>query len=892
MITTPIADRRRLLGCVGLAALCGLTLTAAGGAHAQTAEPTADEVEAVTVTGTRIRGGTVASPVVVIGQEEIRARGAATAEEIINLLPQNLSALNSSSFASKNQSTESLGESAPNLRGLGTNATLVLINGRRVAGSASFDGSTFNLSSIPANAIERVEVLLDGASAIYGSDAIGGVINVILKTDLPSRFETTVRQEIGENGADRTSLSQVISHDWSGGRMIATLGYSKTDPVRTADYGLSSMDYRDRGGDDFRITSFSQPGVVYGYGALPASSAGVVYTPADLSDANIVPVSILPLYLRPEGEQSSATVYLEQTVSQKLRLYVDALYSRTDTRQIGQAPSVSFAYVPETNAFNRFGEDVFVSYLFANEVERGVLPRNTSRSRDERFHINLGGEYSLPIRDWSLDAYAVFSRETSESSSRGLDLFSDAFADALAGATLATALNLFGNGSAQNDALLSSLVGDTGTLTNESRVTGANLGLSGGLITLPAGEVRFAAGAEFRREVLDYSGSPTSAMTFNTDTLPRDITSVYAQVDVPLLKDKAFARRLSLTLAGRWEEYALAGDFDSDGAADDDRSFSQFSPQVGLLWQPFTALRLRATYGESFRTPDPRQLFLPTQLFPDTIPLLDYAAPGGPDIAFVTLSSGGNPDLQPETARTWTLGFDYAPQDKPWNVRVGYNVTRFENLLGNTVDLLFGDFAEYVFTHPDQFPGTAVRDAAGNLVQVNINAINLSSRVSETIDVGGEYAVDAGDLGLFTASFNATFTLRLDDELVPGLDAVARRDNITGADRYVAVASLNWTRRDWRANVAFTYRPSYGYAAFNTGEDRRADDYLKADASLGYTFDNTGSAWRDGVRITAGVRNLIGSEAGYVGAYSTTPYDSSRYDVRGRTGFLEIAKAF
>lgn len=227
----------------------------AGGAWAQSApQPTEAEraraaqpagetsvVESVEVTGSRLATGDPTSRVIVISKEEIQARGVTSVEQLIRTLPQNVNTIG----AVTNERARgplsnrgkvgvsqigSLGVSAANLGGLGAGNTLILVNGRRVAGAAGIEDGFANLNGIPLSAVERVEISIGGASAIYGADAIGGVINFILRKDFVGST-LTVQHEESSNDADNSRISLFSGYSWGSGNISGTIDYSRRKPV-------------------------------------------------------------------------------------------------------------------------------------------------------------------------------------------------------------------------------------------------------------------------------------------------------------------------------------------------------------------------------------------------------------------------------------------------------------------------------------------------------------------------------------------------------------------------------------------------------------------------------------------------------------------------------------
>ena len=252
------------------------------------------ELEEVVVTGTHIRGaGPVGSRMIVLDRQYIAESGYGRIEDVLATLPQN--------FNATNETTRTMGNANRGaeiqLRGLGPGTTLTLVNGRRQAAGGTFGAAT-DISSIPASAIDHIEILADGASAIYGSDAVGGVVNIILRKDFEGA-ESSVRLATAEGERDNLQASQLMGLNWGDGNLLAGYQFASHDFLRAGsrEYSAANGDYRAFGGSDFRVL-FSQyasnPGTILcPFGrtdcafnrpayAIPSEQDGVGLTPADL----------------------------------------------------------------------------------------------------------------------------------------------------------------------------------------------------------------------------------------------------------------------------------------------------------------------------------------------------------------------------------------------------------------------------------------------------------------------------------------------------------------------------------------------------------------------------------------------------------------------------------
>jgi iron complex outermembrane receptor protein len=480
-----------------------------------------------TGTGTHIRGNAdSAFPIWIYNREMIESSGASTLEQFIQTIPQNFnggaSETTLSSVSGGGNAANSVDATGVNLRGLGNDATLVLVNGHRVA-PGNTQGNFVDLSLIPLYAVERVEVVTDGASAIYGSDAVGGVVNIILGRNLDGA-ETRARYGAVTSGATRgTQIGQTLGHGWDSGSALLIYEYSDRTPLD---------------GDSRSYT--------------------------DLAPS--------PFMLLPEQVRHAGFLSVDDTVTPGIQLFADGSYSRRSTYNDRSPFDITQRTRSIINAYSASGGARF-------ELPRGA-------------QLELTGAYTSS------------------------DTHSNVFTVGPAAAA--------GSNRAQSD-----------ILSMDAKVDGK-------LFRLAAGDVRFAVGAQFRREGFTF----TDLLGGSEFSPSRRVTAAFSELRVPIF-GRGAANRLELTLADRVEHYS---DFGSTN-----------NPQVGLIWNPLLELKVRATYGTSFRAPLLNDLNpVPFQVVP--LPELDPAT-GGTTNALVVF--GGNPDLQPEKARTWTAGVDFTTSSAP-----------------------------------------------------------------------------------------------------------------------------------------------------------------------------------------------------------------------------------
>lgn len=381
----------------------------------------------ILVTGSRLRGGDQTSRLTVIDAKEIRDRGVTTVEELIRTLPQNVATIGAITnnrskgpFSSTTGNSGSrvvsdvgaLGVSAANLGGVGAGNTLILVNGRRIAGAAGIEQGYVNLNGIPLSAIERVEISTGGQSAIYGADAMGGVINFILKKDYVGTTISASRRETS-SGARDTRVSLYTGRAWGSGNVAATVEYGRSDPIVNAKTGYVTNNYSSYygGNSQFDRRSFNsgiQPGVAIqpavfdprtGQQISPQIGltvpAGFTGAPTQANLIQVSPTSArdyVPEFAGPKTSAVSATLNFEQKITDRLRIFATGLYTWARNSQPNAAFggfSVSLAPGQYYNPFPAFtfGSSAYgstVYYYPGSEIAAGELVpgdvRNTSKS--------------------------------------------------------------------------------------------------------------------------------------------------------------------------------------------------------------------------------------------------------------------------------------------------------------------------------------------------------------------------------------------------------------------------------------------------------------------------------------------------------------------------------
>jgi iron complex outermembrane receptor protein len=857
----------------------------AAAVEAPPASPSDDEaakLSELVVVGTRIHNVAPTSPVVTVDRGDIDRSGATTVQDVLAAVPQNYAGVDAASSRLSGGNTGLT--SQIDLRGLGSQATLTLINGRRVSSGAGDQGRAVDISMIPVSAIQRIDILTDGASALYGSDAIGGVVNIVLRRDFEGA-QTTVHRGWNGAGADNFLASQLVGANWSGGRAMAAVQYQSVEALEARKVGITTTDFTSRGGGDFRESPFGAPGTVLPGGFFagapfttltgpggspvflaalpPGNGRNLLLSSLRLNEANAG--DLVTEDLAPRQQSTSGYVTAEQDIG-KVTLFVDAAYSQRKTLN-RDTDVINFVTVPTTNAFTPFKEDVLVARDF-----REFGPTKF-RIDNEGWFANLGARGVLPWAGWTWEVIGSASRDQSERLFASIDFA--ALDTLLASSNPATAFNPFGDGSGPNAALPTV---DSG-FRAVTKLYSVATNVQGELWRLPAGPVRFAAGAEYRKEDLDGRGTESAAGQVLFDRASRDLTSVFGELYVPLVgvdRTAPLAKELALSLAVRSEHYSDFGD--------------TTNPKVGVLWRPTEELTFKANWGTSFRAPLLRELSQVPTTLPD-IGLVDPLKPGGPGVVFVTLVIGGNPNLEPETAETFTAGGEFKPAALPGaKLSVSYFHTDYEKRIRGLLDgLSVTTLLSFQSALP---PGIAVRDAAGNLTQLNLININSASTHLSGLDLGGEYRWTTGKAGDFLLRTSATVVLKNRDQLIAGAPVLDLKGRVGNPAKWRGRMDLIWNRDPWTASLAVNHTDGL----INDDADtrvvsRKVDAQTTVDVSAAVKLKSS-SAWLDAVTAQVGVTNLFDKLSPFVDGSENFGVDPRNFVINGRTVYLRLSKGF
>lgn len=863
---------------------------------APTVEPAADaatsEVDDIIVTGSRIRGvAPVGSNLIAVGRTDLVQSGATTTADVLRQVPQITSlGFNSEGSLGAAAASNITRASAPNLRGIGPTATLTILDGHRVS-TAGTQGQLVDPSFLPTLALERVEVIADGASAIYGSDAVAGVINLIPRKNFKGA-EVSTRLGDASNYWDY-QVAGIVGTNWGSGHVMVAADHTWNSALSAANRSYYTSDHRSFGGSSGQVTTCS-PGTANIGGtsyALPnGNGRNVQLSQLTPNTSNFCDAARLDTII-PETTRTSVYGYAEQELGGLVKLFAQGFYSKRNFSSTRSQPFLNNVAVPVTNPFMPLGvtpgTPVSVSYSLVSDVGSG-----TSRGYTEVYQGLAGAE--IEVSGFRIRASGSIGQGSDNETQRVVNNYY--LNAALADPNPATAFNPFGGPGANNPLTLANIFNGVSIIGGVSKLKTAELNIDGSLFTLPGGAVRIAAGGEYRKESL------TSVVTANLNpfsptaitqshSVSRDVKAVYGELFVPIFgADNATTgiQSLDLSLALRWEDYSDFG--------------TTTNPKVGVNWSPVGGLTFRGSYGTSFRAPslsesDANSSGAGIYQFPIPVP--------GRGLTNLVVLAGGNPNLSPEKATTWSVGFDLSPALVS-GLRI--NGTYFNIAYKNQIVDGFGLVTNYL-VEPQNYPNyiayagspnfAAFQQIVRNSGQTTpvpidysrVDAIvdarrqNIGTVNTDGLDLQVNYTRDTTSAGTFSVGANGTYFLNYETGNA-GLPLVDRNNTISYPARFTARGTLGWALGGFSTQATANY--TNGYKNTNSVLVPNVSSYTTIDLDVSYQFGDDAGNFARGFRIGLNARNLFDRNPPMVDIGNG--YDPSKASALGRIVALTVSK--
>lgn len=815
-----MTQRNPLAASVKQALMLGLVGSAAftGQAFAQDAAQAeeATTLDTIVVTGSRIRrvDTETATPVFTIDRQAIERTGAATIGDFLQDIP-------AISGAATNPSVNNgggTGAATVSLRGLGDERTLTLINGRRMVYS--------DINSIPVSAIARVEVLKGGASAIYGTDAIGGVVNFILKRDFDGGELSVGYGESSRSDGGRTNGN--VTYGWSGerGNVLLNLNYNDQEGVSAADRDYSRNALTLYSGS---VTVGGSSRTTTGRYSVPRASipAGTVNLagPGCGAGAN---VNLTRIEGRPGATWTDFRCFngatdlfnyqaignLQLTPQERAGVFFSGRFNVTDsatayseiytqsTRAFGQIAPLPFDARPGQDEVTISPQSVFWPFPgLTTGLVNNDLRLRLSAIGNRRFSFNTdvtqistGLEGAFGNTSWSYDIGMTYGKLEQTGLSTGYlftpalgaalgPSFRDASGVARCGTPSApigncTPVNFFGDLSSATDRAALAQISSPSINKTDTSLKNFYANLTGDLFELPAGTVGGAFGVEHRKEASSFEPSflavvdPTnytcliSSEACTTRAVGDfDVTEVYGEALIPLLADAPFAQNLSGIVGARWSDYSSFG--------------STTNWKVGLEWRPLDGLMVRGTLDKVFRAPTIGDLFqgesASSDSFSDPCNRWRGAAVGSPQrLACQNVATNGSfvqSDTQLSAIKGGNAGlqpeegkvFTYGViYDPSWLEGSSFSLDLWRVYLNETIGTVGTQTILNNCFNNGQFCNLYSRNAQGEILRLFDRNANVGRTDTKGFDVGMKYRLDDTDFGSFRVSLDTTYTAQFD----------------------------------------------------------------------------------------------------------------------------------
>lgn len=951
MKTTTAFRSTPLCSCI-LSAFGALASLTPSLAHAQAAAPDAGAVQRVEITGSSIKrvDAETSLPVQTVTREQIDKLGVTNTEQLLQNISANSSAGGMTSMQNAGQST--YGEATASLRGLGSQRTLVLVNGRRIANYAT-DGTAVDINSIPLSAIDRVEVLKDGASGVYGSDAVAGVINFILRKDFHGVEATAYLGKPTTSGGgkagkfglvagfgdiDTDHVSAMFSLDIAHDASIQ--GYQRKYANHAwSDDGLFDISATATGSirtfDPNILTSLNQGKAIYADGSglgnilgptSPTSTANNCAANGMSFDVNLNTCRYNPspyVPLTPDVTRVNVAGTLRGRINDDNEWFAELFASNAKTIISEQASPYSASFLATDPLFHKLGIDPVIvinpsspyypgSYIAASNhpevltsCNGGPCPVTVSyRALDGggRLHTDQSTLYHLAtgltgtIKEWDYDAtYSHNMSQVAESTQRG-------YQNQTQLVQLLSGNDAFNPYVAQQTPQLAAQILATnynGNIIKSSLTTDAiDLKVQHELMKLPGGPLAFAAGVSLRREAIDLRPSAAyqsgDVAGYGAAVLPfsasRNSQSVYGELDAPFLK------MLEADLSVRHDRYPNA---------------SSTNPKLSLKFRPLDQIAFRGAIGTGFREPSLPELDTP--LAPATTNIFKDPVTGVP--GQFNEQVGGNPKLVPEKSKQFSFGTILEPI-KGLSASIDYYHVKIDHAI---ISLDAQTVVNLAAAGNPVYAPLVSRDSSDNITNIIANNVNSGGVTTAGIDLDVKWQGVRTSAGQFGAELSGTWIQKYDLTTIDGTvqHSVGRTTDPTDSAinavtngglifRWRHALTVNWKYADFGLALTQNYQSGYRDAP-PASNDCDPTDYTPPDAppeichtgrrvSSFATYDM--QAQYDGVKnlsFRLGLKNLFNRQPFPVttnGIYFQTGYDPTWYDPHGRFVYASATYKF
>uniref|UniRef100_A0A486XQU6 TonB-dependent receptor n=1 Tax=Rheinheimera sp. BAL341 TaxID=1708203 RepID=A0A486XQU6_9GAMM len=832
-----------------------------------------EKIEKIQITGSRLKGVDMegANPVQVFSRDDLANRGYDTVSAFLRDLPQASSAGTFTENGGVGGADGApAGSSGVSLRGLGSSSTLVLVNGRRVAVDSFTNGfdSFVNVNSIPMSALERVEILTDGASSVYGSDAIAGVINFILRKEVEGHeVSASYGDDTASSDFGRTNLTYVGGFNTANSNTTVVIDYFDREALfnsdRPVEVTLKSS------------TRVSIDGVDY---AEPWCGNDVSNGGSRCRYDYVIERAI-----QPDTTAIGATVHHNYRLSNGNEFFAEAMLQNNTGSAYDAAAAFDVRVAGDSSLVPAWAQEIDALDGEVNQIRvRSRFPETRVQDYDTTSYRLLAGLRG-DLGDWSWETAAIYGKTENEITHVQGYMGVDKVLNGIAAGNF-DPFNLGRNNSEAARAAVRELAPRIG----ESEVMSVDFNFAGDLpIELAAGNISAVFGGEFRSE--DIFDRPSQiaqsggvfALGASDAAADRTQYAAYAEFNIPL------AESLDVIAALRYDHYS---DFGGD-----------VNPKLSLRYRATDDLIVRASWSTGFRAPSLSQLGAGESLGTAYIncgadqPFDALCGEFGASFGELELDQEtlGNRGLDAENSEAVNLGLswnltetlqitaDYWRYEHTDIVDVDANTTLKACIAGtapitDTVAALNGQFG-------------CVLDGGGDLVFLRTGFFNVGSQETDGIDVKIDYRLDTASFGTFKLFASGTKTFSYERQITPDSAKEDLLGKLSGANEiarpdFVADFGTDWELNNWRASLSAHYISELGDGDFKFGGNETVDAWLVFSGSLGYDISDNQS-------LLFSVRNLTDKEPPYASS-PTNGYASSVHDWIGRLWTLRYTVRF
>lgn len=858
-------------------AQAGVSVSAAGAGRPEAPEGTAAGSDRIVITGSRLKRVASEGPVPVnsYSREEIERSGQPTLERFLQSLNEVTITPGEGAFGTTS------GQGTVQLRGLPVGSTLVLINGRRLQAVGSSSGNLFNLNLIPMAAVERVEVVPVGSSAVYGGDALAGVVNVILKRSLDG-YSASARVASGRGVGDG-QFSIATGGQGDKGSFMLLGAISKSTPLTMAEREFFlDADFRRFGGIDARsrlctpgtvtsTTGVNLPGLSSSFAGIPSVASGALLTAADFA-ATAGQANLCNSQANGNGyslthamQSASLHAVTERHLGAEWSLFGELTFARDRLESEEVGLGLNNVLVPASNPYNPFGVPVRVTARLGLENGNEGLVRNTDYMRAL---VGVRGQLGA---GWELEAAVSTSQDRGDRRQLNGTVNTAARDAALAAPSRDAALNPFTAGRAGNEDVLRRIWTD-GLRDNDGQKDQLTAFARGSVGSLPAGAVDAIVGIETGRD--RYATAVAGGSTYDVS---RNSGALFGEVRLPLLKGESSTgptwSLAAMTLAARRDRYSDFG--------------SANTYQAGLEIRPARNLLFRGAAATSFKPPTLLQSNVSEQSFTTELYGLRDPVRGNAPITGGEVLRTTNRQLQPEEGRAYSLGAVWEPE---FAAGSRLSLTAWRVQIDDLIGLLW---PQIPLDNEALFPelvvrGPAVGGVPGPVTRVIYTEVNFGRVETAGLDLEAMQSW-RGQGGRWTLAASATRANRYRVQLAPGapeVDRLGRRFSDYWAPTWKARSSIGFDAGAWSASATGRYLGSYKDAG--TSERKLGGRWL-LDVSASLNLRRIGllsGAATKAATLSVGVVNLTNQLPEFVAA--SPYYDVTQADWRGRYGSVRL----